>query len=51
MAWKLLKNNMVDYLGTDVHHFRHVEILKEALRDKRIAQTLAEYGFLNAELE
>lgn len=50
MAWKLLKNKMVDYLGTDVHHLRHVEILKEALQDKRIAQTVAEYGFLNAEL-
>ncbi|NUO00526.1 MAG: histidinol phosphatase [Saprospiraceae bacterium] len=50
MGWKLLKNKMIDYVGTDVHHLRHVEILKAALQDKRIAQTVAEYGFLNAEL-
>ncbi len=50
MGWKLLKSGMIDYAGTDVHHLRHVEILREALQDKRIAQTLLEYPFLNAEL-
>ncbi len=50
MAWKLLKNKMIDYVGTDVHHLRHVEILKEALQDRKIAHTLADYPFLNREL-
>lgn len=50
-AWKLLKNNMIDYVGTDAHHLRHTELLREALSDKKIANTLAEYPFSNTELQ
>lgn len=50
LAHKLLKNNMVDFLGTDMHHARHLESLKNASLDPRLLSLLAGYEFRNASL-
>lgn len=49
-AYKLLKNKMIDYLGTDLHHQRHVELLHKALQDRKIVEILTKYNFANAQL-
>ena len=49
-AYKLLKNQLIDYAGTDLHHQRHIELLKQALQDKQIQRLLAAYPFKNAEM-
>lgn len=49
-AYKLLKNKMIDYLGTDLHHQRHIELLHQALKDKKIQEILSTYEFANAQL-
>jgi tyrosine-protein phosphatase YwqE len=50
MAKYLLKNNMVNLFGTDLHHFRHLE----SLHDKEIFRTVKEAvesgNIVNAEL-
>lgn len=49
-AYKLLKNKMIDYLGTDLHHQRHVELLGAALNDQKVREVLTRYEFANAQL-
>lgn len=49
-AFKLLKNNMIDFLGTDLHHQRHAELLQKALADKMVQRYLSQYPFKNTEL-
>lgn len=46
-AYKLLKNKMIDYLATDLHHQRHAELLKQALLDKPFLRTISAYEFSN----
>lgn len=46
-AYKLLKNKMIEYLCTDLHHERHIQKLRLALQDKRVLTVLSEYTFLN----
>jgi tyrosine-protein phosphatase YwqE len=50
VAFKLLKNKMIDYLGTDLHHQRHAELLQEALHDRKVRDLLGSYEFANAQL-
>ncbi|MBK7874131.1 MAG: histidinol phosphatase [Saprospiraceae bacterium] len=47
VAYKLLKNNMIDYLGTDLHHSRHAELMKTVLEDKKALEILSTYEFGN----
>lgn len=49
-AYKLLKNKMIDYLATDLHHQRHAELLQEALKERKIREILTNYEFANAQL-
>lgn len=49
-AWKLLKNKMVDYLGTDLHHSLHAQQLPKLLETPKFALLLQEYEFANATL-
>ncbi|NUQ25844.1 MAG: hypothetical protein HUU34_17990 [Saprospiraceae bacterium] len=49
-AHKLLKNNMIDFIGTDLHHQRHAELLQKALADKMVQRYLSQYPFKNTEL-
>ena len=43
----LLKNRMVHFAGTDVHHQKHLELLQKALRDKNLQKMLQYEGLLN----
>ncbi len=47
-ALKLLKNKMINFLGTDLHHERHIEALLELAADKGLMKMLAAYEFANA---
>lgn len=47
----LLKNNCIDYLGTDLHHARHLEALQHAHAAMPVVQKLADAGkLLNQQL-
>jgi tyrosine-protein phosphatase YwqE len=46
-AVALLKADMIDYLGTDLHHERHAEMLSGALEDRGIAKALKGKTFKN----
>jgi protein-tyrosine phosphatase len=49
-AIELLKKNLIDFAGTDLHHFRHLEALQKALNDKTFAKWVSSYDFRNWEL-
>ena len=51
LANYLLKNNCIDYLGTDLHHARHLEALQHAHAAMPAIQKLADSGkLLNQQL-
>lgn len=49
-ALKLLKHGMINFIGTDLHHARHAELLQQMCRDKEIMGLLAKYSYSNQEL-
>lgn len=49
-AEALLKKNMVSFLGTDMHHQRHLEMLKELALRKEFRTMLASTSLLNKSL-
>ncbi|HMO39137.1 MAG TPA: hypothetical protein PKC76_05950 [Saprospiraceae bacterium] len=50
LALKLLKAKLIDFVGTDLHHERHIERLQQLLQDKSALRLLADYEFANATL-
>jgi protein-tyrosine phosphatase len=50
IAHKLLKDKLVDLLGTDMHHTGHLDFLKTHLEDKELQQILSKYEFQNAQI-
>ncbi|MBK6931245.1 MAG: hypothetical protein IPH12_10420 [Saprospirales bacterium] len=46
-AQLLLKNKMVDYLGTDAHRMRHAVTLKAALRSGHLEKPLKKFAYSN----
>lgn len=48
LALKLLKNKLIDLLGTDLHHERHLDALRQMTTDDKIVRILSEYEFQNA---
>ena len=50
LAEKLLRNGMIDFLGTDLHNQHHIEELKEGLKSKSLARVLGSYTFANGSL-
>lgn len=48
-AEKLIDNEMVDLIGTDLHHMNHVEALKKCLKEKHFRKVL-EFNLLNKHL-
>ncbi len=50
MAHKLLKDKLIDLIGTDVHHIGHIEYLKSNIKNKEFQQILSRYVFQNAEI-
>ena len=49
-AERLLRAGLVDYLGTDAHHQRHLERLREGVESGKLGKVVGKYGFLNAQL-
>jgi tyrosine-protein phosphatase YwqE len=49
-ALKLLENQYVSYLGTDLHHQRHIEELHQLLKDYHVMKRLEEYPWKNKSL-
>ena len=47
LALKLLKADMVDLLGTDMHHLGHLEVLQRATKDGSVMNLLANRKFKN----
>jgi len=50
IAEKLLKDNLLDLIGTDLHHHKHLGVLKEFVESGKAYQLLGEYPFKNREL-
>lgn len=48
-AEKLVEHNLVDMLGTDCHHLKHIEGLKRGLKEKSLKK-LVELNLLNKQL-
>ncbi len=49
-AQLLLRNNLVSYLGSDVHRLAHVRTLSAALRSGHLEKTLRRHKFANTDL-
>ncbi|WP_353480745.1 CpsB/CapC family capsule biosynthesis tyrosine phosphatase [Haliscomenobacter sp.] len=49
-AKTLVEAGMVSYLGTDMHHIRHLKALEDALKHKDILRLLQRYSFKNKDL-
>lgn len=49
-ALKLLKNGMVDFLGTDLHHEKHLENLLHLVTDSTVMSLLVRQTFKNIQL-
>jgi tyrosine-protein phosphatase YwqE len=49
-ADRLFKKNMVSFLGTDMHHERHLALLKELVVKKDFASTISNAELLNKSL-
>jgi protein-tyrosine phosphatase len=47
MAFDLMEAGFADYLGTDMHHARHLDFLKVMANKKRLMQKLREYDWKN----
>jgi tyrosine-protein phosphatase YwqE len=49
-AMSLLDQNLVKYLGTDLHHQRHIEALKRLCQNRKLMQKLTDYPWENGQL-
>jgi len=49
-AEKLFKNQMVDFLGTDMHHEKHLAMLKKLAREKSLYNLVSNAELLNKTL-
>jgi protein-tyrosine phosphatase len=47
LAMKFLKQNMVEYLGTDMHSVQHLQGIKAILSDAKLMRLIQEYEFRN----
>ncbi len=50
LAIKLLKADLVDFLGTDMHHPGHLEVLQQASKEGNVMNLIANRKFKNATL-
>lgn len=50
IAIKLIKHQLIDFLGTDLHHARHLAALQALQENKKISKLLAAYPFKNPTL-
>ena len=49
-AIQLLEAGLVDFIGTDLHHERHLKALTNFTVDRKIAELLEKFPFKNKEL-
>jgi tyrosine-protein phosphatase YwqE len=49
-AEKLMELNMIDYIGTDLHHEKHLQAISDISKNKKLRTILEQYPFRNAEL-
>ena len=47
-AFRLLDDKLIDFIGTDAHHVRHIDTIKSQLQTPEIQRILANYPFKNA---
>ena len=47
LQMKLLKKNMIDFLGSDLHHLRQFKFLEESLQKKEIQKLCKSSKLLN----
>ncbi len=50
VAFRLLKEKLVDYLATDLHHAKHAALIHKSLEDSKIQEILQTYPFENSKL-
>lgn len=50
LAHQLFKSELVDFVGTDLHHNGHLEILSKCLKNKKLKSYLQNYPLLNSSL-
>lgn len=50
IAEKLLKDNLIDLIGTDLHHQKHLDTLKQFAENGKAYEVLGKYPFKNKEL-
>lgn len=50
-AQQLIDAKLIDYVGTDLHHDRHLEALEEMGKQKKFVRLLETYGFKNSLLQ
>jgi len=50
IALSLLKEKLIDVVGTDLHHVKHLEYITKFVRSGRAAKLLADYPIRNNEL-
>ncbi|WP_291926848.1 CpsB/CapC family capsule biosynthesis tyrosine phosphatase [Chitinophaga sp.] len=46
-AEKLMELNMIDYIGTDLHHEKHLQAISNISKNKKLRQELEKYPFRN----
>lgn len=49
-AYYLLKNGMIDFLGSDAHHLQHLQLIPQALADPELQKYLDTHTLLNSTL-
>ena len=50
IAHKLLKDKLIDLIGTDMHHTGHLDYLNANLKNNELQQILSKYEFQNANI-
>lgn len=50
IAEKLMADSMVEYIGTDLHHEKHLQAIKSIGKNKKLQKNLESYPFRNSEL-
>lgn len=50
VAEKLLSDRLIDLVGTDLHHHKHMATIQSISKDKKLVKLLEQYGFRNKEL-
>jgi len=50
IAEKLITDKMISFIGTDLHHQKHIQAIQGISRDRKLRKRLEQYDFRNREL-